>query len=51
MLLNNVTFWGGMSNQRKHHEIKLLTTEKRSNYLVSEPNFKVFKLILKKKSK
>ena len=28
-----------MENVRKHRDIKLITTERRSNYLVSEPNY------------
>ena len=28
-----------MENVRKHRDIKLVTTEKRRNYLVSEPNY------------
>ena len=27
-----------MENVRKHRDIKLVTTERRRNYLVSEPN-------------
>ena len=28
-----------MENVRKHRDIKLNTTERRSNYLVSKPNY------------
>ena len=28
-----------MENVRKHRDIKLLTTNKRRNYLISEPNY------------
>ena len=28
-----------MENVRKHRDIKLVTTSKRRNYLVSEPNY------------
>ena len=28
-----------MENLRKHADIKLVTTERRTNYLVSEPNY------------
>ena len=28
-----------MENVRKHRDIKLVTTERRRNYLVSEPNY------------
>ena len=38
-LMNNAVFWKTMDNIRKHREIKLVTTERRRNYLVSEPNY------------
>ena len=28
-----------MENLRKHRDIKFITTERKRNYLVSEPNF------------
>ena len=28
-----------MDNVRKHRDIKLVATERRKNYLVSEPNY------------
>ena len=28
-----------IKNMRKHRDIKLVTTERRRNYLVSEPNY------------
>ena len=37
-LMNNKAFGKTKKNVRKHRNIKLVTTEKRSNYLVSEPN-------------
>ena len=37
-LVNNPAFGKTMKNARKHRDIKLVTTEKRSNCLVSEPN-------------
>ena len=36
-----------MENVRKHRRIKLVTTERRQNYLVSEPNYHT-KMFLKK---
>ena len=38
-LMNNLTFGETMENVRIHGDIKLVTTEKRRNYLVSEPNY------------
>ena len=32
-----------MENVRKNRDIKLVTTEGRSNYLVSEPNYHITK--------
>ena len=37
--MNNVVFGKTMENLRKHRNIKLVTTEARRNYLVSEPNY------------
>ena len=37
-LMNNSVFIKTMRNVRKHRGIKLMTTEVRENYFVSEPN-------------
>ena len=36
--MNNAVFGQTMVNFRKHRGIKLVKTERRRNYLVSEPN-------------
>ena len=38
-LMNNADFWKTVKNMRKLRNIKLLTTERRRNYLVSEQNY------------
>ena len=38
-LINNVVLGKTLENVRKHRDIKLVTTERRRNYLVSEPNY------------
>ena len=37
--MNNNVFRKTMDNVRKHRDIKLVTTERRKNYLVSEPKY------------
>ena len=38
-LMKNAGFWKNMKDVRKHRDIKLLRTEIRRNYFVSEPNY------------
>ena len=38
-LMNNYVFGKTMDNVRKHRDIKLVTTDKRRDQLVSEPNY------------
>ena len=38
-LMNNAVFGKTMENMRKHRDIKLVTTDKRRNQLVAEPNY------------
>ena len=37
--MNNAVFRKMMENGRKHRDMKLVTTEKRRNYLVPQPNY------------
>ena len=39
MLMNNVVFGKTVKNERKQRDIKLVTTERRWNYLVSKQNY------------
>ena len=43
-LTNNTVFGKTLDNGRKHRDIKLVTTEARMNYLVSEPNYYTTKI-------
>ena len=43
--MNNAVFLKIMERVRKHRDIKLVTTEKRRNYLLSEPNYRTTKYI------
>ena len=38
-LMSNSVFGGTMENVTKQRDIKLVTKERRKNYLVSEPNY------------
>ena len=46
-LINNSVFGKNMENVRKYRDIKLVTTNKRRNQLVSEPNYQTTKWFLK----
>ena len=41
--MENAVFGKTMENVIKHSNIKLVTTETRKNYLVSEPNYHITK--------
>ena len=40
--MHNAVLGETMENVRKQRDIKLVTTERRRNYLVSEPNYTFF---------
>ena len=42
--MNNAIFGKTIENERKHRDIKLVTTKRRKKYLVSEPNYHTTKL-------
>ena len=45
--MNNVVFGKTMEHVRKYRDIKLVTTERRRNYLVSEPIYHTTKFFTK----
>ena len=47
-LINNAVFGKTMENVRKHRDMTLVTTERRRNYLVSEPNYHTTKFFTEK---
>ena len=46
-LMNNTVFETIMENMRKNKDIKLVATERRRNYLVSEPTYNTTKFFPK----
>ena len=44
-LMNNAVFGKAMGNMRKNRDIELVTTNRRRNYLVSEPNYNTTKFL------
>ena len=44
--MNNAVFEKTMENMRKNRDIKLVTTERRKKYLVSEPNYHTKKVFI-----
>ena len=42
--MKNAIFRKTVENERKYRDIKLVTTERRKNYLVSKPNYHTTKL-------
>ena len=47
--MNNSAFGKTMDNVRKHRDIKLVTTDKKRNQLVSEPNYHTKKILFRKR--
>ena len=46
--MNNEVFEKNTENVRKYKDIKLVTTERRRNYLMSEPNYHATKFFIEK---
>ena len=46
-LMNNSVFAKAMKDVRKQRDFKLVTTERRTNYLLSEPNYHTVKFFTK----
>ena len=44
--MNNAAFGKAIKNERKHRNIKLVTTKRRRNYLVSEANYQTTKFLM-----
>ena len=44
--MNNAAFGKTIKNERKHRNIKLVTTKKRRKYLVSEENYHTTKFLM-----
>ena len=47
-MMNNAVFGKTMENVRKHRNIKLVTAERRRNYLASEQNYHTTKFFIEK---
>ena len=45
-MMNNAAFRKTRKNVRKHRDVKLVTTERREKYLVSEPNYHTTKFFI-----